>query len=172
MSEQSSSHRYASGDVRDEDDVASWESLSDTSDTSSTSSKPALAKLPTLPDLRFEQSYIATIRGFLHEDSPNSADADTTHGHEHKVKVTRPAPDEHTQLWLGNLRVEWSSVLWVTVRDQLLSPLVQGAVWGVGGILLTQFRQYFSATSRSAGAGGRKATPQSSVMRSLGLSKR
>ncbi|KAL4870503.1 hypothetical protein BDV12DRAFT_165732 [Aspergillus spectabilis] len=45
--------------------------------------------LPPLPDLRFEQSYLASIRG-----------ADT-----------------------------WGRVAWITVRDQVLLPLVQGTLW-------------------------------------------
>ncbi|CAI7582225.1 unnamed protein product [Penicillium manginii] len=45
--------------------------------------------LPPLPDLRFEQSYLASIR-----------DADT-----------------------------WGRVAWITVRDQVLLPLIQGTVW-------------------------------------------
>ncbi|CAI7675575.1 unnamed protein product [Penicillium pancosmium] len=45
--------------------------------------------LPPLPDLRFEQSYLASIK-----------DADT-----------------------------WGRVAWITVRDQVLLPLIQGTVW-------------------------------------------
>ncbi|KAI9374905.1 DUF1770-domain-containing protein [Aspergillus egyptiacus] len=45
--------------------------------------------LPPLPDLRFEQSYLASIRG-----------ADT-----------------------------WGRVAWITIRDQVLLPLIQGTLW-------------------------------------------
>ncbi|CEJ60509.1 hypothetical protein PMG11_09081 [Penicillium brasilianum] len=45
--------------------------------------------LPPLPDLRFEQSYLASLK-----------DADT-----------------------------WGRVAWITVRDQVLLPLIQGTVW-------------------------------------------
>ncbi|KAJ5099766.1 hypothetical protein N7532_006767 [Penicillium argentinense] len=45
--------------------------------------------LPPLPDLRFEQSYLASIK-----------DADT-----------------------------WGRVAWITIRDQVLLPLIQGTVW-------------------------------------------
>ncbi|KAJ5176940.1 uncharacterized protein N7482_002817 [Penicillium canariense] len=45
--------------------------------------------LPPLPDLRFEQSYLASLK-----------DADT-----------------------------WGRVTWITVRDQVLLPLIQGTVW-------------------------------------------
>ena len=66
-------------------------------------------------------------------------------------------------------------IFYVTVRDQLLSPLVQGAVWGLGGLLLTQLRQYISARAKGAGL-GKPATAtkasSGSVLRSLGLNKR
>ncbi|RHZ52325.1 DUF1770 domain-containing protein [Aspergillus thermomutatus] len=45
--------------------------------------------LPPLPDLRFEQSYLASLRG-----------ADT-----------------------------WGRVAWITIRDQVLLPLMQGTLW-------------------------------------------
>ncbi|KAJ5108508.1 hypothetical protein N7456_005183 [Penicillium angulare] len=45
--------------------------------------------LPPLPDLRFEQSYLASLK-----------DADT-----------------------------WGRITWITVRDQVLLPLIQGTVW-------------------------------------------
>ncbi|KAJ5735944.1 hypothetical protein N7540_007789 [Penicillium herquei] len=45
--------------------------------------------LPPLPDLRFEQSYLASLK-----------DADT-----------------------------WGRVAWITIRDQVLLPLIQGTVW-------------------------------------------
>ncbi|RAO70873.1 uncharacterized protein BHQ10_006885 [Talaromyces amestolkiae] len=48
--------------------------------------------LPPLPDLRFEQSYLASLRG-----------ADT-----------------------------WQRVAWITVRDQVLLPLIQGTFWTLG----------------------------------------
>ncbi|PYH99461.1 DUF1770-domain-containing protein [Aspergillus ellipticus CBS 707.79] len=53
--------------------------------------KPASRRhnLPPLPDLRFEQSYLASLRG-----------ADT-----------------------------WGRVAWITIRDQVLLPLIQGTVW-------------------------------------------
>ncbi|KAJ9325571.1 hypothetical protein C8Q69DRAFT_447621 [Paecilomyces variotii] len=45
--------------------------------------------LPPLPDLRFEQSYLASLRG-----------ADT-----------------------------WGRIAWITIRDQVILPLMQGTLW-------------------------------------------
>lgn len=215
-------HRQGQVDHDDRDEVVSWDSLSISSSSSYRSSDAArAAKLPALPDLRFEQSYLATIRSFLHErhpsslTSPNSDDDDeepsSPHNekqtpdhdvdHHHKVEIARSNATNQYELWLGNLRVEWYvpppllvhavrrtyadersncvrirfPIFYVTVRDQLLSPLVQGAVWGLGGLLLTQLRQYISARAKGAGlskpATATKAS-SGSVLRSLGLNKR
>ncbi|CBQ67512.1 conserved hypothetical protein [Sporisorium reilianum SRZ2] len=127
------------------------DALSRTSSSSSSTSDDGLAsKLPTLPDLRFEQSYLATIRGFLHEDTPQH-DADEKH---HRVDVTHSAVRDEHELWLGNLRVEWFPILYVTLRDQLVSPLIQGAVWGLGGLLLAQVRQFVAARAKTGGQRG------------------
>lgn len=57
--------------------------------TSALKTSPRRANLPPLPDLRFEQSYLASLDGV---DS-------------------------------------WRGVAWITTRDQVLSPLVQGVLW-------------------------------------------
>ncbi|KAF3923685.1 hypothetical protein ABW20_dc0101316 [Dactylellina cionopaga] len=80
--------------IEDEDDVASISSsiLYPSQHTErSLSHRP----LPPLPDLRFEQSYLASIK----------------HASEEK------------KYWLVAL---------ITVRDQLLFPLVQGCLWNLG----------------------------------------
>ncbi|KAE8146170.1 hypothetical protein BDV25DRAFT_55238 [Aspergillus avenaceus] len=53
--------------------------------------RPTLRRhnLPPMPDLRFEQSYLASLKG-----------ADT-----------------------------WGRVAWITIRDQVLLPLIQGTLW-------------------------------------------
>ncbi|TFK49043.1 hypothetical protein OE88DRAFT_458911 [Heliocybe sulcata] len=73
-----------------------------------------------LPDLRFETSYLKSIRRY--------------------VQVS-----EEEQEWDGKMeplrrdvqvQVEWGKVLWVTIRDQVLSPFVQGAVWGYASLFI------------------------------------
>lgn len=116
-------------DLDIDDEVASWDSLSNASSSGSRSSSSSssssdgglTSKLPTLPDLRFEQSYLATIRNFLHEDPPSSTSQDDSpefnekqdltdekeQDHHHEVEITRSNADkEGHELWLGNLRVE------------------------------------------------------------------
>ncbi|GAC96692.1 hypothetical protein PHSY_004275 [Pseudozyma hubeiensis SY62] len=115
--------RHRSTHSDSDDEVSSWDShpvssSHSTSSYSSSSNDALIAKLPTLPDLRFEQSYLATIRNFLHEEQPSSSTAhdesekqlptaNAEKDHHHKVEVTHGKVEEHHELWLGNLRVEW-----------------------------------------------------------------
>ncbi|MCJ1476903.1 hypothetical protein MMC13_005572 [Lambiella insularis] len=74
---------------------------------------PRRAALPPLPDLRFEQSYLASLAG-----------------------------------------VEgWRGVAYITIRDQILLPLVQGALWTLA---LSGWRQWNrTATYSGRGVGAR-----------------
>ena len=69
---------------------------------------PRTTKLPPLPDLRFEQSYLASLQG--------SSD--------------------------------WKVITYITVRDQVVLPLVQGTLWT---LLLSGWRYW----NRSAQFGGK-----------------
>lgn len=69
---------------------------------------PRKSNLPPLPDLRFEQSYLASLR-----------DVDN-----------------------------WKGVLWVTGRDQVVLPLVQGMLWTLG---LAGWR-YWNRSAKFSGA--------------------
>ncbi|KAL2001061.1 hypothetical protein VTN02DRAFT_2298 [Thermoascus thermophilus] len=64
--------------------------------------------LPPLPDLRFEQSYLASLKG----------------------------------------AESWGRIAWITVRDQVLLPLIQGTLWTLA---LSGWRYW----NRSAQLGGR-----------------
>lgn len=67
--------------------------------------------IPAIPDLRFEQSYLKSIAPYI---------------------TTRRVPSgEEEEEGLEVVGVEWRKVLWITTRDQLISPLLQGAIWYV-----------------------------------------
>ena len=77
---------------------------------------PRRSNLPPLPDLRFEQSYLASLEG-----------AET-----------------------------WWRIAWITARDQLVLPLVQGTLWT---LVLSGWRHWnrgAAFTGQSAGARLRK----------------
>jgi hypothetical protein len=114
-------------------------------------------KVPVIPDLRFEYSYLRNIRPYVHVErlgGLSSVSAQQQHRHlstedllsdyekvefsgkaekrddaqepQHSVAVQNPStgPKEI-------VRVEWNKVIWVTTRDQVISPLLQGALWYV-----------------------------------------
>jgi len=98
-------------------------------------------KLPPIPDLRFEQGYLKSLLPFVH-----------------KIEST---PASNTIPFA----IEWSDVAWVTVRDQMISPLAQGLVWGVTSYYLrpvlsfpTAFvRKHFNARFGHLGRSSRAA---------------
>ena len=63
-----------------------------------------------IPDLRFEHSYLKGISKFVHTEHISDGDGE---GHTEVVKV------------------DWGNVAWITFRDQMFMPLLQGLVWCV-----------------------------------------
>ncbi|KAH8102986.1 hypothetical protein BXZ70DRAFT_872906, partial [Cristinia sonorae] len=93
-----------------------------------------------LPDLRFEYSYLRSIRQYVHVErkpaSRNNGDV--------------LLPSDAEELERGDIiRVQWGQIVWVTMRDQVLSPLVQGAVWGLAGHFLFPLRGAVVSTVKS-----------------------
>jgi len=109
---------------------------------------PHKTKLPTIPDLRFEYSYLKSIQPF--------------------VKITRVGrkvqgmheaegglvADEDTDSSREIIEIEWGRVLWVTLKDQVLSPFMQGTVWGFASL-------YLKPLSARLGFGGTRSIVQS-----------
>ena len=95
--------------------------------------------VPPIPDLRYEQGVLASLQPFLHRvPAPATATGDQTAGyetekHERKVetaeKVSLAATnltaegtddsDRPSDIFLGPLRIEWTRVAYVIVRDQV-----------------------------------------------------
>lgn len=51
--------------------------------------------------------------------------------------MVQSADRDEVYFWGREVDVDWSSVAWVTIRDQLFAPLVQGALWGWATVLLS-----------------------------------
>jgi hypothetical protein len=83
-------------------------------------SKRAKTKLPAIPDLRFEYSYLKNIQPFVKIKRV----ATRAHAREGEVEVAEESPREI-------IEIEWGKVLWITLRDQVISPLLQGTLWWV-----------------------------------------
>jgi hypothetical protein len=87
-------------------------------------------RLPVIPDLRFESSYLRSITPYIHlpKDDVHPTD-EKSKGKGKAVDAAVPSDDQQ-QL----ARIEWGRVAWVTTRDQVISPLLQGAIWCVNPI--------------------------------------
>jgi hypothetical protein len=100
------------------------------------------ALLPVIPDLRFEQSYLKSIKGFIHvkEESQELRVLDEKGKGKEKADLAQEGQDQRSQVIRKDVRpiinsshhlvrIEWSQVAWITARDQVISPLLQGALW-------------------------------------------
>ncbi|WRT67013.1 uncharacterized protein IL334_003979 [Kwoniella shivajii] len=94
--------------------------------------------LPIIPDLRFEQSYLLSIRPFLTPRPTAEGKAEKGPIEKGKPSGTLVTSSEEDRVfhWGREVDVEWKKVVWVTLRDQIVSPLVQGALWGWATIFL------------------------------------
>ncbi|KLO09844.1 hypothetical protein SCHPADRAFT_892794 [Schizopora paradoxa] len=87
----------------------------------SSSSSPSHHVPMKIPDLRFEQSYLKGISKFVHTEHVNDGNGE---GHMEVVKV------------------DWGNVAWITFRDQMFMPLLQGLVWGAASQFIVPVSSY------------------------------
>lgn len=145
-------------------ELSSNSAFSDRSNKRSNERKSRNLPVKSVPDLRFEQSYLASIRGFIHEEderkaemiknsesskSQNEGESKKSDSHFFDIKTSRSSHGE-PELWLGRVRIEWLPLLYLTLRDQLLSPIIQGAVFGMAGLAYGQFRNFLIARRNAA----------------------
>jgi hypothetical protein len=67
-------------------------------------------------DLRFEQTYLKSIAPHVRLTTPAPADEDEKCG-----DLVRPQDQQ--------LDIRWGKVIWITTRDQVLAPVLQGVIW-------------------------------------------
>lgn len=109
--------------------------------------KHSRSRLPVIPDLRFEYSYLRSIRPYFHiqrstSESAGAHPADPALEDQEYETINIPGDGKDTQrndktsllsptpiLASEIIHVQWGRVIWVTVRDQVISPLLQGALW-------------------------------------------
>ena len=112
---------------------------------------PHPPRLPAIPDLRFEYSYLRSIRPYVSVERISSVPESRStmnielaeeHGYvslgaEGKEKEMSEE-DEHTVFEpyptsvagpREIIHIQWQKIAWVTVRDQVISPFLQGALW-------------------------------------------
>ncbi|RPD75479.1 hypothetical protein L226DRAFT_430841, partial [Lentinus tigrinus ALCF2SS1-7] len=110
-------------------------------------------RIPPVPDLRFEYSYTRSVSQYVHVErapAPSSAK-----GKEKAVDVEEEHDTGAVAVGAGEVvRVDWGRVIWITTRDQVISPLVQGALWGVASHFLRPLGALVGAHIRSWWARG------------------
>jgi len=91
-----------------------------------------------IPDLRFEYSYLRSIQPYItirrSSDGGESCRATVGKG---TYEELGGAEDVEEERWLTTtanapselITVEWGRVAWITARDQVISPLLQGLLW-------------------------------------------
>ncbi|TFK32341.1 hypothetical protein BDQ12DRAFT_638886 [Crucibulum laeve] len=115
---------------------------------------PHRARLPVIPDLRFEHSYLRSIRPYIQvrklsnsensqkrreesEDEPGYEKVDLSIVDKGKGKELEPTAIPAV---VGEVvDIQWNKVIWITTRDQVISPLLQGALWALASYFLTPF---------------------------------
>lgn len=80
--------------------------------------------VPPIPDLRFEYSYLRSVRPLIHVERLERPVDEKGKGVVSDVSKRSWTPQEL-------IKVQWIRLLWITTRDQVLSPFLQGAVWCV-----------------------------------------
>ncbi|KAJ7254629.1 hypothetical protein B0H12DRAFT_1233293 [Mycena haematopus] len=89
--------------------------------------QPRRAALHNVPDLRFEYGFLRSVRPYFRLRNSDS-----------KGKGKEKVTEETDVSGPGDtLEIQWLDVAWVTTRDQVLSPLLQGALWAIAGHFLT-----------------------------------
>ncbi|EIW78421.1 hypothetical protein CONPUDRAFT_145659 [Coniophora puteana RWD-64-598 SS2] len=124
-------------------------------------------RLP-IPDLRFEQTYLNRIKSCIHYESPRTE----------KGKQKEIPQDEDFKAGIHAVplvdssriiaRIDWGGVAWITLRDQVIMPLIQGMVWGVASEYIQPIMAY--ARRRVNVGSPRKDYPEgrgSSLLRQL-----
>lgn len=86
-------------------------------------------RIPPVPDLRFEYSYTRSVSQYVHVERVPAPSREK--GKERAVDGGEDQ-DIGVVLEAGEVvRVDWGRVIWITTRDQVISPLLQGALWCV-----------------------------------------
>lgn len=80
-------------------------------------------KLPLqIPDLRFEQSFLLSLKPFVKPAHKlQELKTDKQEKAVEAVSLVQPMPvlPAVEDIWAGELQIDWGSVIWVTLRDQV-----------------------------------------------------
>ncbi|KAF8137472.1 hypothetical protein EV363DRAFT_1254274 [Boletus edulis] len=110
-------------------------------------------RLP-IPDLRFEQVYLKRIQDCIHiepvarnvkeKGREQPAEVDTDDSEFATVTHATPLINSSQQV----VRVDWGKIAYITLRDQVMMPLLQGMLWGIIGTYYRPFVVYARGSLR------------------------
>ncbi|KIJ35312.1 hypothetical protein M422DRAFT_262478 [Sphaerobolus stellatus SS14] len=110
-----------------------------------------------IPDLRFEQSYLRSLKRYVHFSEAAKSSSETggvaAFKDEKKGKVElggEVARVEEANLYGVPMRIEWGWVVYITARDQVLSPFIQGAALLAATAYLRPFLRSIGSYVRSS----------------------
>ncbi|EKM81494.1 hypothetical protein AGABI1DRAFT_125878 [Agaricus bisporus var. burnettii JB137-S8] len=123
-----------------------------------TSHRHGRAELSVIPDLRYEYSYLNSIRRFVNLEristdiSPSSRRNQSSDSEEKlsdsyedleerelKASLEEQLPAQKSTALVELVHVQWKNVFWFTTRDQIITPFLQGALWGLASYYLTPY---------------------------------
>ncbi|KAI0350834.1 hypothetical protein OH77DRAFT_992268 [Trametes cingulata] len=127
-------------------------------------------RIPAVPDMRFEYSYVRSVAPYVHLEKTTSGGPSQAVSEKGKEKAAigtdvgeLAVATSSTSRAVEVARVEWGRILWITTRDQVISPLLQGALWGVASHFLRPLGALLGAHIRtwwSRGATRSKDAPE------------
>lgn len=91
-------------------------------------------RLP-IPDLRFEQVYLKRIQNCIHIEpvARNVKEKGREHPAEADLEDTEFTTSTHATSLINSsqqiVRVDWGKIAYITLRDQIMMPLLQGMLW-------------------------------------------
>jgi len=97
---------------------------------------------PRLPirDLRFEYSYIHSIQPcveFRRGSQKGSTISREGLGDDEDEEVNQKERELQRTSGGEVVHIKWGKVAWITIRDQIISPVLQGAFWAIASYFLT-----------------------------------
>ncbi|CAL1699296.1 unnamed protein product [Somion occarium] len=97
-------------------------------------------RFTAVPDLRFEQSYLRSVRPYVRVEEIRTEEIFRDEKGKAVARDDNFPPESPegrvVVLHEENIHIQWGPVLWATTRDQVISPLLQGALWGIAGYFL------------------------------------
>ncbi|KAF8842899.1 hypothetical protein BDN67DRAFT_965040 [Paxillus ammoniavirescens] len=118
--------------------------------------EPSARRRLPIPDLRFEQTYLKRIQSCIHIEPMVKAGKEKEQGFAQpefaEVEGATYAAATHVTHLINSsqhvVRVDWGKVAYITLRDQVMMPLLQGMLWGVIGTYYKPFVAYAKGSLR------------------------